>query len=77
MGAGGTPQVTEKTAANHLGMPLPAGRVRFYRQDQDGQSDMRQPGGSVDESCEINSATTRRKPPQFESSNTVIAGPTG
>jgi hypothetical protein len=23
--------------ANHLGMPLPAGRVRFYRQDQDGQ----------------------------------------
>lgn len=25
------------TLANHLGMPLPAGRVRFYRQDQDGQ----------------------------------------
>jgi hypothetical protein len=23
--------------ANHLGMPLPAGRVRFYRQDADGQ----------------------------------------
>ena len=23
--------------ANHLGVPLPAGRVRFYRQDQDGQ----------------------------------------
>ncbi len=23
--------------ANHLGMPLPAGRVRFYRQDTDGQ----------------------------------------
>jgi len=23
--------------ANHLGIPLPAGRVRFYRQDQDGQ----------------------------------------
>ena len=25
------------TAANHLGMPLPQGRVRFYRRDQDGQ----------------------------------------
>ncbi len=25
------------TAANHLGMPLPAGRVRFYRRDDDGQ----------------------------------------
>jgi hypothetical protein len=23
--------------ANHLGMPLPAGRIRFYRQDTDGQ----------------------------------------
>jgi hypothetical protein len=23
--------------ANHLGMPLPKGRVRFYRRDQDGQ----------------------------------------
>jgi len=23
--------------ANHLGIPLPAGRLRFYRQDQDGQ----------------------------------------
>jgi hypothetical protein len=23
--------------ANHLGMPLPAGRVRFYRRDRDGQ----------------------------------------
>jgi hypothetical protein len=23
--------------ANHLGIPLPAGRVRFYRRDQDGQ----------------------------------------
>jgi hypothetical protein len=25
------------TAANHLGMPLPKGRVRFYRRDEDGQ----------------------------------------
>jgi hypothetical protein len=25
------------TKANHLGMPLPRGRVRFYRRDQDGQ----------------------------------------
>jgi hypothetical protein len=25
------------STANHLGMPLPAGRIRFYRQDQDGQ----------------------------------------
>ena len=25
------------TAANHLGVPLPKGRVRFYRRDQDGQ----------------------------------------
>jgi len=79
------------SVANHLGIPLPAGRVRFYRQDQDGQveftgenqiehtpkdetvrvytgnafditgerrqtkfqSNMRQPGGSLDESFEI------------------------
>jgi hypothetical protein len=27
----------KNSAANHLGMPLPAGRVRFYRQDTDGQ----------------------------------------
>ena len=27
----------ENTEENHLGMPLPAGRVRFYRQDDDGQ----------------------------------------
>jgi hypothetical protein len=25
------------SAANHLGMPLPKGRVRFYRRDEDGQ----------------------------------------
>jgi hypothetical protein len=25
------------SAANHLGMPLPKGRMRFYRRDQDGQ----------------------------------------
>jgi len=25
------------SAANHLGVPLPRGRVRFYRRDQDGQ----------------------------------------
>jgi hypothetical protein len=25
------------STANHLGMPLPKGRLRFYRQDQDGQ----------------------------------------
>jgi hypothetical protein len=25
------------TRANHLGMPLPAGRVHFYRRDRDGQ----------------------------------------
>ena len=25
------------TEANHLGLPLPAGRVRFYRRDDDGQ----------------------------------------
>ncbi len=27
----------KNSEANHLGMPLPAGRVRFYRQDTDGQ----------------------------------------
>ena len=27
----------KNSEANHLGMPLPAGRVRFYRQDPDGQ----------------------------------------
>ena len=27
----------ENTEANHLGIPLPAGRVRFYRRDDDGQ----------------------------------------
>jgi hypothetical protein len=27
----------ENTEANHLGIPLPAGRLRFYRQDTDGQ----------------------------------------
>ncbi len=27
----------ENTAANNLGMPLPAGRMRFYRRDSDGQ----------------------------------------
>ncbi len=27
----------ENTEVNHLGMPLPAGRVRFYRRDVDGQ----------------------------------------
>lgn len=26
----------ENTEANHLGIPLPAGRLRFYREDQDG-----------------------------------------
>ena len=79
------------SVGNHLGIPRPAGRVRFYRQDQDGQveftgeneiqhtpkdetvrvftgnafditgerkqtkfqSDMRQPGGYLDESFEI------------------------
>src|SRR6185436_2475842 len=25
------------STANHIGIPLPAGRVRFYRRDQDGQ----------------------------------------
>jgi hypothetical protein len=28
--------VIKNTKANHLGVPLPAGRVRFYRQDTDG-----------------------------------------
>lgn len=27
----------DNTEANNLGMPLPAGRIRFYRQDEDGQ----------------------------------------
>jgi hypothetical protein len=27
----------KNSEANHLGMPLPAGRLRFYRQDTDGQ----------------------------------------
>lgn len=27
----------KNTAENHLGMPLPRGRVRFYRRDEDGQ----------------------------------------
>jgi hypothetical protein len=27
----------ENTEANHLGVPLPAGQVRFYRRDKDGQ----------------------------------------
>ena len=30
-------QEFKNSQANHLGMPLPAGRVRFYRQDTDGQ----------------------------------------
>jgi hypothetical protein len=30
-------QEFKNTAANHLGMPLPKGRVRFYRRDEDGQ----------------------------------------
>ncbi len=30
-------QEIKNSQANHLGMPLPAGRVRFYRQDADGQ----------------------------------------
>lgn len=30
-------QEIKNSDANHLGMPLPAGRVRFYRQDSDGQ----------------------------------------
>jgi hypothetical protein len=27
----------KNSAANHLGMPLPRGRMRFYRQDEDGR----------------------------------------
>jgi hypothetical protein len=30
-------QEFKNTAANHLGIPLPRGRVRFYRRDEDGQ----------------------------------------
>ena len=30
-------QEFQNSAANHLGMPLPKGRVRFYRRDEDGQ----------------------------------------
>jgi hypothetical protein len=30
-------QVFKNSEANHLGMPLPAGKLRFYRQDTDGQ----------------------------------------
>jgi len=30
-------QEFKNTAANHLGIPLPKGRVRFYRRDEDGQ----------------------------------------
>lgn len=30
-------QEFKNTAENHLGMPLPRGRVRFYRRDEDGQ----------------------------------------
>ncbi len=30
-------QEFKNTADNHLGMPLPKGRVRFYRRDEDGQ----------------------------------------
>ena len=87
--------------ANHLGIPLPAGRVRFYRHDQNGgqveftgenqiehtakdetvrvytgnafditgerrqtkfQSDMRQPGGYVDESFEIKLRNHKTEP---------------
>ena len=88
------------SVANHLGIPLPAGRLRFYRQDQDGQveftgenqiehtakdetvrvytgnafditgerkqtkfqSNMRQPGGSVDESFEIKLRNHKKEP---------------
>ncbi len=27
----------KNSEANHLGLPLPKGRLRFYRQDEDGQ----------------------------------------
>ena len=30
-------QEFKNSAENHLGMPLPKGRVRFYRRDDDGQ----------------------------------------
>jgi hypothetical protein len=30
-------QEFKNSEANHLGMPLPAGKLRFYRQDTDGQ----------------------------------------
>ena len=30
-------QEIKNSEANHLGMPLPRGRLRFYRQDSDGQ----------------------------------------
>jgi len=30
-------QEFQNSSANHLGMPLPKGRVRFYRRDEDGQ----------------------------------------
>src|SRR5260370_8252455 len=30
-------QELKNSTANHLGMPLPKGRVRFYRRDDDGQ----------------------------------------
>ncbi|WP_260735400.1 DUF4139 domain-containing protein [Tunturiibacter lichenicola] len=30
-------QEIKNSVANHLGMPLPAGRLRFYRRDRDGQ----------------------------------------
>jgi hypothetical protein len=86
--------------ANHLGMPLPQGRVRFYRRDQDGQleftgenqiehtpkdeiirvytgnafdisgerrqtkfqSQMRQPGGFLDEAFEIKLRNHKTEP---------------
>jgi hypothetical protein len=30
-------QEFKNSTVNHLGMPLPKGRVRFYRRDDDGQ----------------------------------------
>ena len=30
-------QEFKNSVDNHLGMPLPSGRVRFYRRDDDGQ----------------------------------------
>jgi hypothetical protein len=88
------------SVANHLGIPLPQGRLRFYRRDQDGQleftgenqiehtpkdeiirlytgnafdisgerrqtsfkSQMRQPGGFVDESFEIKLRNHKTEP---------------